>query len=135
MPTLKRITRKNYFLGIDDCVDYDQHPCEYTLLDGKYNAASTEEPRQISMPKGKFTSMKLNVFYNTLPTDTIITLRVNGAATALSITIPAGVTGLLTSTENVSIAEGDLCNLKLITDYSELGKESAFTWILEFQPA
>jgi len=62
---------------------------------------------------GTFTSLGVNPFNNNLDGDTIVTLVVNGADTALAITIPAGSTAIQIVTSDVPVLAGDLVALKL----------------------
>lgn len=62
----------------------------------------------MAMPlAGSVTKMQIQVQTNGLSGDSSLTLRKNEAATALSITIPAGTAGLFTVTGNVLYGAGD----------------------------
>lgn len=59
--------------------------------------------------------MKVNIPQNTLDGTATVTLRVNGANTALTVTIPIGATGNFTSTNVVPVMEDDLANFLIVT--------------------
>ncbi len=62
---------------------------------------------------GTFTSLAVNPFTNTFDGDTVVTVVVNGADTALAITIPAGSTAIQIDTSDVPVLAGDFVALKL----------------------
>jgi hypothetical protein len=64
---------------------------------------------------GTVKNMACYVSANARTTNTVITLRKNGADTALALTIPAGTTGLIENVVNtVAVAAGDLINWKIV---------------------
>ena len=75
---------------------------------------------------GKLTSLAVNPYANTLSDSTIVTLLVNGADTALAITIPPVSTAVQIVTVNVPVAAGDLVTLKTDTQLSNSGKSDCF---------
>lgn len=76
---------------------------------------TTEVDAQFAMPRaGKINGLSLRVFTNTLNGVTVVTLRVNGAPTALTFNVGAGVTGFFTlATQEVAVAEGDLISVDI----------------------
>ena len=62
---------------------------------------------------GTFTSLAVNPITNTFNGDTIVTVVVNGADTALVITIPAGSTAIQIDTSDVPVLAGDFVALKI----------------------
>lgn len=76
----------------------------------EYYPSATERDGQGLMWPGTFKEMKVNVSTNTRNGPTLFLLRVNGANSALTVTIPAGATGLFTVTKDVAIALDDLVN-------------------------
>lgn len=77
-----------------------------------------EERREVTMRyAGTARNMAIRVATNTIATSPIvITLRKNGEDTALSVSIDAGATGLLTNLDDsVSFVEGDVLNYQSIT--------------------
>ena len=85
-----------------------------------------------AMFAGTFKKLKLRVRINQLVADTTISLRVNGVDTGMSITVPAGVTGIFDNTTEVSVAVNDLVCMHLVSEYNECDYMAPM-WILEFQ--
>lgn len=89
---------------------------KYFGLSGPTNGGTTNESRSDSDLHLEATvkNMYVNVIANTRDTDTIVMLRKNLADTTLTVTIPAGVTGVIEDIANVvSIVNGDTLNFKI----------------------
>src|SRR3990167_2230022 len=83
-------------------------------LDGIYYlfphnvVATTESIFRIDMPRaGTFAQLEIKVITNLSVASTVLTLRKNGVATAISITVGAGVTGQFEDTSTVAFAAND----------------------------
>lgn len=64
---------------------------------------------------GTYSLVKVNVVSNTLSGACTVTLRVNGASSAVTVSVPSG-TGIFTSTGTVAVAVDDLVNFEVVTD-------------------
>lgn len=67
-----------------------------------------ETNAQVPFPKCRAKKIALRVITNTSNGETVVTLRKNGAGTALTFTIGAGATGLFTNTGDILVEDGDL---------------------------
>ena len=68
----------------------------------------TESVSQMGYPKCRVKKLSLRILSNTLDGSTVITLRKEGADTAITFTITAGSTGLFSATGDVIVEDGDL---------------------------
>ena len=94
---------------------------------------ATEPPAQVAIVAGKFIKLKVYAFLNTVNGPTTMVLRVNGADTALTITVLAGVTGIFTVEADVPVNEDDLVNYRLTTGGTTGAVD--FKPIIVFQPS
>ena len=79
----------------------------YLLPDGTSNI-TTESQTRLDMPRaGTFDNLKLNVISNGKDGATVYTLRKNGAATTLSISVNAATTGQFSDSDGVAFANND----------------------------
>ncbi|MEM2567771.1 MAG: hypothetical protein QXH20_04775 [Candidatus Bathyarchaeia archaeon] len=84
-------------------------------------------------PAGTLKKLVVRVQSNTLDADTTITVMKNDAATPLSITVPAGVTGNFSVASDVTLAEDDLVCLKVVAGGTT--GSMAFTYRVDFVSA
>jgi len=77
-----------------------------------YGVTGTEEYGQYPVPNPSVAkAVYVNVVANTLDASATITIRKNGVDTAISITVGAGVTGVLSASGAVSFSAGDLISI------------------------
>ena len=123
---------KCYFGAVH--VQHDKELTFYFALNGDLKS-SIEPQHQTAVVEGKFTALKINVWEHDNPWDTIITLRRNGANTALTVTIPAMTKGIFTTEADVEVDTDDLMAFSVTKqDESEWGL-IGFLALLEFEPA
>ncbi len=95
---------------------YAVNTTNYLTLEGATDATlSTELDAQVEAAAGvDVTDLFIRVSANSLTTaDTTITMRLNGADSALDVTISAGSTGIFEDADTVEIAVNDLINWEL----------------------
>lgn len=86
-----------------------------------YRAFGAEAVQQTASPPCTMQEMKVQVQTNTLNADATFTFRLNGADTALTLTVPAGATGIFTVQASVPIADNDLVCLLVNTALAGAG--------------
>ena len=85
------------------------------------SAGTVEGNYQLPYAANTAKKLWIKVTGNTLDGAAQIMLRKNGGDTALFIDINVGVTGVLTATADVAIADGDLLNIQILTVGASVG--------------
>ncbi len=87
-----------------------------TINPGWVYKSATEAPTQtVVRADYDITDFYTNITVNNVSASSTYSLRVNGASSALSITIGASTTGQFTDTDVVSVVDGDTINTQMVT--------------------
>lgn len=70
--------------------------------------STSEAIHQVNLPAGIITEIRIRVTNNSMTAATVVTLRKNGADTALTVSITALTTGNFVGTGSITVAAGDL---------------------------
>lgn len=94
---------------------------KYVALDG--TEQTTESVAKVPFPAGTLKSLKINVISNTMDALGLftVTIRKNGANTALTLNIGESDLGLFTIDTDVSVAENDFIDVALIEAFTSGG--------------
>lgn len=107
------VPQKNTLMVCDNYISYSTaSTTSYGEILGRWRDRTTNEERaQIRIPKaGVMRRMMVYIRSNARTSDTIMRLRVNGADSPMSVTVPAGGTGWFEAVGEAPIAAGDLVN-------------------------
>lgn len=107
---------------------------EYSYLTGSAVLASEQERQNIWSVPGIIKNFFLNVTFNNCNKNYIFTIRKNGVATSITVTIPASETGTFTDlTNNVTVISGDKLSLESKPSSTpSTGNVSEMRWSFEF---
>ncbi len=111
------VTGRNLGAGNSIPGSYGVNTTNFIVLEGPVDVSSTTElDTQIEAPVAvAVTDMFVRVTANSLTSaSTTISLRANGATTALSLALVAGATGIFEDSDTVSLALDDLINWRII---------------------
>jgi len=109
-PPIGGICQQLFLMASLQSFSYIQITTFQPLAGSTSYAGAFEVSAQHKVVAGKFTKLRVQVTSNTLNQAVTIGLRVNGATSALQISIPTGATGWFELDKDVSVADGDLCN-------------------------
>jgi len=99
-------------------------------------APDGEAPVKFPIFAGKFSKLRVKITNSSgMTTNLIITLRKNGANTALTVTIPANTDGSYNSVVDVFVINNDLVDISMNWQTNPAGAYVEATWLLEYQPS
>lgn len=97
------------------------------------NTLSTIEANvQVPIKSGTVTALRLRLATNTLTGDLIYTLRRNGVATGISITVGAGLTGKFSASGSVAFSANDDISIGLDATAAGAGSASEYSLTVDF---